>query len=597
MASNTLANDPCLEDQSSFSSLPGPTPITTETRVAMLSPADNALQPLLPVSKMQDRHFVSDTPTSSTCNIPTTTTTPKTCMTMPDSTSTVVHHLLDLPTEILEEIICRLTAPRNFVRCCRQIYQLSKSSHLRARYLWFLHGPEQVLARKIVELYRLTGSILTAPVVMILLTMGATFRDPEEFIWACSNGHVDIVSRVLKCEPKVDLRFRSDWFLREAAKNGRQDVVSILLKRQDYLPSESGLNKAFEAAYEQSHVNTVKAILDYAEARGAEIESSASTFHSVVPSTRRARRVMAAGLDIQKDADKALRYAVRGNDVEMVKLLMDYEADVHAFNEEAILVAAHKGHVEILKLLIQAGADFETKAGAPLRQAAEGGHAEAVRILCESGADTMWGGCSALRTAASRGYDDIIATLLEHGANVNIHEGTPLQLACKHGHEAAVRVLLRFGANHRLDDGAAYKLALEANHEGIKALLIKAETAVRAKERELDRILQQQGSMMAQPSWHAAHSRAFLEIHASLAYNSQNPVNLSMGSSSTSPMVPYSGAATTGADGVSRGHKRYYSQMSNPLSVADLFRSGSVCGLVALDDEIRSLQRSESNRL
>lgn len=179
--------------------------------------------------------------------------------------------------------------------------------------------------------------------------------------------------------------------------------MSILLKRQDYLPSESGLNKAFEAAYEQSHVNTVKAILDYAEARGAEIESSASTFQSVVPSTRRARRVMAAGLDIQKDADKALRYAVRGNDVEMVKLLMDYEADVHAFNEEAILVAAHKGHVDILKLLIQAGADFETKAGAPLRQAAEGGHADAVRILCESGADTMWGGCSALRTAASRG--------------------------------------------------------------------------------------------------------------------------------------------------------------------------------------------------
>ncbi|KAG0223159.1 hypothetical protein BGX31_008662 [Mortierella sp. GBA43] len=522
-----------------------------------------------------------------------------------DTTPTVIYQLLDLPTEILEEIICRLTAPRNFVRCCRQIYHLSRSPALRAKYLWLIHGPDQVLARKVVELHRLTASILTSPVVMVLLAMGATYRDPEEFIWACSNGHVSIVNHVLGSEPKLDLRFRSDWFMREAAKNGHQDVVAILLKRQDYVPSESGLNKAFEAAYEQSHVNTVKAILDYAEARGAQMEASASTFQSVVPSAIRAKRVMAAGLDIQKDADKALRYAVRGNDLEMVKMLMDYGADVHALNEEAILVAAHKGHVEILKLLIEAGADVEVSAGAPLRQAAEGGHAEAVRILCESGADTMWGGCSALRTATSRGYDTIIATLLEHGANVNIHEGTPLQLACSRGHEAAVRVLLRYGANHRLDDGAAYKLALEANHEGIKALLVQAETTMRAKERELERILQQRGSMaMVQHGLSPAHSRTYSELYGNSAYNTPGAVSMSVGSSaSISTMVPYTiggvfgPGATTGVEGMSRGQKRYYSQMSNPLSVADLFRSGSLCGLVALDDEIRSRQLSESNRL
>lgn len=169
-----------------------------------------------------------------------------------------------------------------------------------------------------------------------------------------------------------------------------------------------------------------------------------------------------------------------------------------------------------------------------------------------------------------------------------------------------MRVLLRYGANHRLDDGAAYKLALEANHEGIKALLIQAETTMRAKERELNRILQQQGSMMAQPS---CHSRAYSEIHTSSTYNTSYPVTLSPVSSTlasgtvsaSSMMIPYSNggsfAAGITAEGIPRGHKRFYSQMSSPLSVADLFRSGSVCGLVALDDEIRSRQRSESNRL
>ncbi|KAI1318963.1 hypothetical protein EDD11_005397 [Mortierella claussenii] len=391
------------------------------------------------------------------------------------------------------------------------------------------------------------------------------------------------------------------------------NVVSILLRHADYEPSESGLNKAFEAAYEQSHCSTVKALLDYAESRGAkaqqlELERWAaaprcgpappSIFQSVVPSTRRAKRVLAGGLFIQKDADKALRYAVRGNDVEMVRLLMDYEADVHAFDEEAILVAAHKGHVEILRILIQAGADIETKAGAPLRQAAEGGHTEAVKVLCESGADTMWGGCSALRTATSQGFDTVIAILLEHGANVNIHEGTPLQVACRHGHEAAVRVLLQYGANHRLDDGAAYKLALEANHEGIKVLLIQAETTMRARERELDRIMKQQGMMMAQQQqqsqpqqpmspWCNTNVGAYYE-NSGIGIITANP------GFSTSPSMN----AFTLSDGLSRGHKRIYSQISsNPLSVADLFRSGSICGLVALDDEIRSRQRSESNRL
>ncbi|KAG0258270.1 hypothetical protein BGZ95_005021, partial [Linnemannia exigua] len=448
--------------------------------------------------------------------------------------------------------------------------------------------------------------------------MGASYRDPEEFIfrWACSKGHLDLVVQLLKNDqqqqqPPIDLGFRSDWFLREAAKNGRQCIVATLLAQRDYTPSENGLNKAFEAAYEQSSCETVKALLDYAEARGAAIleQQQASTtgsttttplFQSVIPSTRRARRVLAGGLSIQKDADKALRYAVRGNDIEMVRLLMDYEADVHAFNEEAVLVAAQKGHVEILRLLIQAGADIETKAGAPLRQASEGGHAGAVRVLCESGADTMWGGCSALRNAASQGFDQIIATLLEHGAN------------------AAVRVLLRYGANHRLDDGAAYKLALEANNETIKVLLIQAETAMRAKERELERILQQQGPIwLAQQTWYPAHTRALSDPHVSVASlaslattlatspvlmaTGNGGVFISPGVGNSGPGVPVIGpggvqmGASVNGNGVgpevlSRGHKRYYSQMSTSLSVADLFRSGSVCGLVALDDEIRARQ-------
>ncbi|KAG0020450.1 hypothetical protein BGZ81_009344, partial [Podila clonocystis] len=395
------------------------------------------------------------------------------------------------------------------------------------------------------------------------------------FRWACSKGHRDLVCQLLKVEPKIDLHLSSDWFLRDAAENGQQ---ALLVQQPGYIPSEYGLNKAFEAAYLQSHRSTIKTLLDYAEQRGAQLESEHGAFHNATAASRRAKRVLAGGLSVQKDEDRALRYAVRGNDVEMVRLLIDYGANVHAFQENSITVASQMGHVEILKLLIQAGADV---AGTPLRYAAENGHSEVVRVLCESGADTMAGGCGSLRTAASYGHEDIIATLLDYGANVNVHEGAPLQLACQHGHEGAVRVLLKYGANHRLDDGAAYKIALETNSEAIKALLIQAETRMRQQEYEMERVFRQHSNMMAS---------------SSMARDAQNNfINVNANTNGGGLFPPFGGSLAI--SGLPRGHKRFYSQISSPLSFADLFRSGSVCGLVALDDEIRSRARSESNRL
>ncbi|KAF9376849.1 hypothetical protein CPB97_010573, partial [Podila verticillata] len=400
------------------------------------------------------------------------------------------------------------------------------------------------------------------------------------FRWACSKGHRDLVCQLLKVDPKIDLHLSSDWFLRDAAENGQQGVVALLVQQPGYVPSEYGLNKAFEAAYLQSHHSTIKILLDYAEQRGAQMESEPAAFHKATAASRRAKHVLAGGLSVQKDEDRALRYAVRGNDVEMVRLLLDYGANVHAFQENSITVASQMGHVEILRLLIQAGADVT---GTPLRYAAENGHSEVVKVLCESGADTMAGGCGSLRTAASYGHEEIIATLLDYGANVNVHEGAPLQLACQHGHEGAVRVLLKYGANHRLDDGAAYKIALETNNEAIKVLLIQAETRMRQQEYEMERVLRQHSNMMASSSMARDAQTNFINANAN--------VNINGGS-----LFPSFGGSNF-ATGLPRGHKRFYSQISSPLSFADLFRSGSVCGLVALDDEIRSRARSESNRL
>lgn len=143
-------------------------------------------------------------------------------------------------------------------------------------------------------------------------------------------------------------------------------------------------------------------------------------------------------------------------------------------------------------------------------------------------------------------------------------------------------MLLKYGANHRLDDGAAYKIALETNNEAIKALLIQAETRMRQQEYEMERVLRQHSNMMASSSMIRDAQNNFI-------------TNVNINSNGGSLFPPFGGSLAV--SGLPRGHKRFYSQISSPLSFADLFRSGSVCGLVALDDEIRSRARSESNRL
>ncbi|KAF9422752.1 hypothetical protein BGZ94_008500 [Podila epigama] len=90
--------------------------------------------------------------------------------------------LLALPLEVLEMILQRLDRPQGFVRSCRQLYRIAKSPFLRAKYLLSLHGPTQVLTRTVVEKHKLTVSILTPAVVSYLISMGAIYRDRNEFI-------------------------------------------------------------------------------------------------------------------------------------------------------------------------------------------------------------------------------------------------------------------------------------------------------------------------------------------------------------------------------------------------------------------------------
>ena len=66
---------------------------------------------------------------------------------------------------------------------------------------------------------------------------------------------------------------------------------------------------------------------------------------------------------------------------EIVKLLLDARANVHADDDYALRIASYYGNTEVVKLLLDAGANVHADNDYALRLASEKGHTEIVKIL------------------------------------------------------------------------------------------------------------------------------------------------------------------------------------------------------------------------
>lgn len=132
-------------------------------------------------------------------------------------------------------------------------------------------------------------------------------------------------------------------------------------------------------------------------------------------------------LCIAAEPQTSLRQAVRQNDVDAVKTLIESGADVNEMvdssNEAtALMIAARYGYVEIMKVLIESGADVNAQSGGgytALMRAARNGQTPAVKLLIENNADIHLknnGGVSAVWHATHYNHLDIVELFKKHGA-------------------------------------------------------------------------------------------------------------------------------------------------------------------------------------
>ncbi len=201
----------------------------------------------------------------------------------------------------------------------------------------------------------------------------------------------------------------------------------------------------------------------------------------------------------------ALRYAIAGGDIATIQLLLDHKADAHA----GLIFSCVMGKKDIVKLLLQYGANVNTynesdgsdvSGKTPLMIASKFGDTELVKVLIAAKADVNLSTSSQvtpLFLASIDGFVEIVRLLLEHGAQVDTltKDGwTALMIACHQGHLEVAQALLDAHAHIHMkgaDEGTALVAACPNGHIKIVQLLLAhgADVNVVIKDNKLTPLL------------------------------------------------------------------------------------------------------------
>ena len=230
--------------------------------------------------------------------------------------------------------------------------------------------------------------------------------------YSARSGHTDMVSHLLHFGYAEDDKEEAASALYIAAKEGKEEVVHLLLQRGLYYTSQQlvGLQKlnmqeryletAIDIAAYNGHLNIVRMMLDFG-----------------------------ASIGFTEGLAFPLYNAARNGKDDMVSFLLDRRADVNMVTKKqgvsALYIAALHGHKGVVAQLLANGANVSLctliDGEPPLHAAVKAGHIDVLLALLEFQADVdqvKEYNQTALLTSVLSFQAEVVTVLLEHGANV-----------------------------------------------------------------------------------------------------------------------------------------------------------------------------------
>lgn len=160
-------------------------------------------------------------------------------------------------------------------------------------------------------------------------------------------------------------------------------------------------------------------------------------------------------LSCHADPNK-LKDAIKGGNIDIVRLLLDHGADPNWDDSEPLLEAIWCGKMEIVRLLSERGAIIDPFGYSSVHQAVICRDLEITKFLLGKGASPHQRpnlGCLLSRYNRRGVTLDLVRLLLEHDVNPNAqchHQDGhtyPIHLAARHNATAIVRTLVAYGAD------------------------------------------------------------------------------------------------------------------------------------------------------
>ena len=204
-----------------------------------------------------------------------------------------------------------------------------------------------------------------------------------------------------------------------------------------------------------------------------------------------------SGQKINHDSGNEFHLAVALDDVEVVKILAGYKANINlrtAGQDSPLHLAARNGSIDILKVLLANSAEIDAVNGSgrtAFDLAAEYHQLDFFEILVNHKVDIFKDRNNnalykLMYMATTIGHGKVIKSLIDFGIDVEVQDGlhgTPLQNACVFGHDTVVSILIESGASPDTS-GGYYGNALQAaaahGRVGIIRLLLSRGAKVNA---------------------------------------------------------------------------------------------------------------------